>query len=224
MANYNFSNIKAVFFDWDNTLVDAWPVLLAATNATRQQFSLEKVSLEQLKILARQSTREGFPQTYGKNWQQAQKNFYEQIHLNADLLTIFPQTRDLLESLKVMNIKTALISNKLNSLLHQEVQSMFLNFDIVLGSGDANADKPNPEMGIIAMNNLGLKSSDVIYVGDSVTDWIFAKNLNMPAIAIGDDEFNGPLVARFATPEKAFDFLIENLQSTQAVAKIAKCS
>src|SRR3989338_7984807 len=95
----SFEKIKAIFFDWDNTLVDAWPVLLAATNITRQKFGLEPVDLAQLKILARQSTREGFPKTYGKNWQQAQKIFYIAINENAALLKLFPQTPALLNTL-----------------------------------------------------------------------------------------------------------------------------
>lgn len=221
MNTYDFSNIKAVFFDWDNTLVDAWPVLLGATNVTRKQFDLAKVSLAQLKVLARQSTREGFPQTYGENWQEAQKIFYEQITLHAKLLTIFPQTRKLLDHLKVSGIKTALISNKLNSLLHEEVKEMNLKFDIVLGAGDAKFDKPNPAMGLVALQKLKLHASEVIYVGDSITDWLFAKSLNIPAIAIGDDEYDGSLLARFEIPELAFDFLVQNFGTNQPVKSIA---
>lgn len=214
-----FEKIKAVFFDWDNTLVDAWPVLLAATNIVRQEFGLEAVEIAQLKILARQSTREGFPQTYGENWQQAQKIFYKAIAENAALLKLFPQTPFLLNTLKSAGIKTALISNKLNTLLHKEVTEMALQFDVVLGAGDAPKDKPHPEMGIIALQKLNLQPHEVIYIGDSVTDWLFAKSLNMPAIAIGGDEYEGSLMARFETSEIAFDFLIQNLTTTQVNTK-----
>lgn len=216
----SFEKIKAVFFDWDNTLVDAWPVLLAATNITRQKFGLETVSLAQIKILARQSTREGFPKAYGENWQQAQNIFYNAINENATLLKIFPQTPSLLKKLKSAGIKTALISNKLNTLLHSEVQEMNLQFDIVLGAGDAPKDKPHPEMGIVALKKLNLQPNEVVYIGDSVTDWLFAKSLNIPAIAIGDDEYQGSLMARFATPEIAFDFLIQNLTPTTETSKV----
>lgn len=221
MNNFDFTKIKAVFFDWDNTLVDAWPVLLGATNATRQKFGLETVSLEQLKVLARQSTREGFPQTYGKNWQAAQQIFYEQINAHAELLTIFPKTRELLNNLKISGIKTALISNKLNTLLHKEVQEFNLHFDVVLGSGDAANDKPAPNMGITALKKIKLQASEVVYIGDSVTDWLFAKNLNMHAIAIGDDEYDEPLLARFQTTDETFEFLMKNFISNQPVKSIA---
>lgn len=216
----SFEKIKAVFFDWDNTLVDAWPVLLAATNITRQKFGLETVSLAQIKILARHSTREGFPKTYGKNWQQAQNIFYAAITEKATLLKLFPQTPDLFNKLKSAGIKTALISNKLNTLLHSEVKEMDLQFDIVLGACDAPKDKPHPEMGIIALKKLNLQPNEVIYIGDSVTDWLFAKSLHMAAIAIGDDEYEGSLMARFPTPATAFDFLIQNLASTQKDSKV----
>lgn len=221
MNNYDFANIKAIFFDWDNTLVDAWPVLLEATNVTREKFGLKTVSLEHLKVLARQSTREGFPQAYGENWKEAQKTFYEQIHLHANLLTIFPQTRELLTHLKLNGINTALISNKLNSLLHKEVEELNLKFDIVLGAGDAKFDKPAPDMGITALQKLNVKASEVIYVGDSVTDWLFAKSLNMMAIAIGNDEYDGPLLARFQNADETFEFLMKNFNSNKSVKSIA---
>lgn len=208
-----FDNIKALFFDWDNTLVDAWPVLLTATNFTRNHFGLSPVSLDDLKILARSSTRESFPKNFGEKWQLAQDLFYSQVQNNAHLLQIFPQTKNFLKSVNKKNLKTALISNKLNTLLKKEVAEFNLHFDIILGSGDAPFDKPAKNMGSIALEKLNLQPHEVIYIGDSITDWQFAENLGMLTIAIGNEKFTGPILARFNTHVEAFSFLESNLKS-----------
>lgn len=202
-------NIKAIFFDWDNTLVDTWEVLLNATNATRKNFDLEPVSLKELKVLAKESTRESFPKKFGKDWEKAHEIFYKNVADNNHLLKIFSKTYELLDFIKSKNLKTALISNKRNDLLKEEVRKFNLesSFDIVLGSGDAKADKPAPDMGEIALKSLNIKAFEAVYLGDSVTDWNFAKNIGMQAIGIGDDFFDGQLLAKFDTPDEAFEFL-----------------
>ena len=73
------NKFKAVFFDWDNTIVDTWPILLKATNAVLNHFNLSSISLDEVKIRARLSTRESFPEKFGDRWQEAQEIFYQAI-------------------------------------------------------------------------------------------------------------------------------------------------
>ena len=199
---------KAVFFDWDNTLVDAWPVLLKSTNEALLHFGLPALTLAEVKINARASTREGFPKQFGEKWQEAQDVFYKAVHTYSNELRLYDGVAEKLELLKSSNYKVAIISNKKNKILHEEIKQFNIPSDLVLGSGDTAYDKPHPEMGLIALNHFGLTSKEVIYVGDSITDWLFASNLNMPAIAIGDDAYEGQLLARFDSVNQPIDILL----------------
>jgi phosphoglycolate phosphatase len=190
---------KAIFFDWDNTLVDTWPVLLKSLNKTLEHFGLPKSTMEELKIRAQLSTREGFPKLFGENSKKAQSIFYQAISENKGDLQIYEGSASLIRSLKKSGYIIAIISNKKRDLLHQELEQFEVSADLALGSGDSVYDKPHPEMGLIALNHFGLQSHEAVYIGDSITDWIFAKNLNMQAIAIGNDAYDGPLLARFKT-------------------------
>jgi phosphoglycolate phosphatase len=179
-----FRNFKAIFFDWDNTLVDTWPVLLDSSNAVLRHFGKSEISLEEVKIRARLSSRESFPEQFGESWEN---------------IKLFDGAASLIESLKKSNKIVVIISNKKKDLLRSEVKRFGISNDLILGSGDATFDKPHPEMGIIALKHFQLQPNEVVYVGDSITDWNFAKNLDMPAIAIGDEAYEGPLLARFSS-------------------------
>lgn len=74
-----FRNFKAIFFDWDNTLVDTWPVLLDSSNAVLRHFGKSEISLEEVKIRARLSSRESFPEQFGESWEEALSIFYKEI-------------------------------------------------------------------------------------------------------------------------------------------------
>ena len=63
------SNIKpdAVLFDWDNTLVDSWPIIHAALNDTFDTFDKKRWSLSETKRKVKHSLRDSFPNYLEKN-------------------------------------------------------------------------------------------------------------------------------------------------------------
>jgi HAD superfamily hydrolase (TIGR01662 family) len=201
---------KAVFFDWDNTLVYAWPTLLNSLNAALRHFDLPEVTLDEMKVHARSSTREGFPRLFGENWQEAHTIFYQAINEYKDDLKLYDGVSQQLQLLKDVGYNVAIISNKKNSLLNEEIERFGIFSDLVFGAGDFLYDKPHPEMGLAALKHFSLQPQDVVYIGDSITDWIFAKNLNMHAIAIGDDTYDGALLARYTTVNQPIEILLRS--------------
>jgi len=199
---------KAVFFDWDNTLVDTWPTLFKATNITLKHFGQAEICMEEVKIRARLSSRESFPKLFGNDWKEALDVFYQSINENKKDIKLYDGTLPLLNSLKKAEQIIAIISNKKGDLLREEIEQFNIPADLVLGSGDTAFDKPSPEMGLIALEHFKLNASDVVYIGDSITDWKFAQSLNMAAIAIGDDDYDGPLFARFETVNESISKLL----------------
>ncbi len=209
MKNSSLQTFKAAFFDWDNTLVDTWPVLFKASNAALKHFGLPQATLEEIKIKARLSTREGFPKLFGENWKKAQAIFYQTIFENKGDIKLYDGARFLLESLRESGYTIAIISNKKSDLLLEEIKRFEICSDLTLGSGDSPYDKPHPELGLIALKHFNIQAHEAVYIGDSITDWVFAKNLNMPAIAIGNDDYDGPLLARFETVNESIKKLLE---------------
>jgi phosphoglycolate phosphatase-like HAD superfamily hydrolase len=57
-------------------------------------------------------------------------------------------------------------------------------FAVIVGDGDVAQNKPDPEMIYFALDKMGLKKEEVIFVGDSVIDIQTAKNAGMKICAI----------------------------------------
>ena len=68
-ALQNLKKPKAVIFDWDNTLVDTWPLIHRAINTTMNAMGKEEWSLQKVKDTVHKSMRESFPGIFGDNWQ-----------------------------------------------------------------------------------------------------------------------------------------------------------
>jgi phosphoglycolate phosphatase len=68
-------------------------------------------------------------------------------------------------------------------------------FDVIVGGEDVASHKPDPESLLLAMDKIGARLENVVYVGDSVVDAKTAENVGIPFIAV----LSG------VTPESAFD-------------------
>ena len=75
---------KAIIFDWDNTLVDTWPVIHEALNKTFAQMGHKPWTIDMVKQKVARSMRDSFPDVFGKDWQEATEicqQSFRAIHL-----------------------------------------------------------------------------------------------------------------------------------------------
>ena len=182
---------QAILFDWDNTLVSTWEVLHQVINLTFAEYKMPLWTLEKVKSTAHQSSREVFPILFKEKWKEAQDFFYKnfsQYHLE-ELKTV-PGSFPLLDFLSKKNIKLGVVSNKKTSILTKEIEFLGWSnfFNVVVGAGDAEKDKPAPDPIFLALDRIGLKASDEIwFVGDTIVDWQAAKASGCQPIAIGEN-------------------------------------
>ena len=146
---------KAVIFDWDNTLVDTWPLIQVAIDTTMEQMGKEPWGLEKVKNEVHASMRESFPKIFGDNWEKA-------------------GALELLDKLLELNITLIIISNKIGTTLRKEAGHMGVSdkFFSIIGSTDAVRDKPNKDPFDLALQNSELdpKRDLIWFVGDTITD------------------------------------------------------
>ena len=65
------SKPRAVLFDWDNTLVDTWPVIQEALAQTFEAYGMTPWTLEEMKERVSRSIRDAFPDLFGTGWEKA---------------------------------------------------------------------------------------------------------------------------------------------------------
>ena len=187
---------RAIIFDWDNTLVNTWPIIHDALNSTFAEYDLPLWSFEQTKARVRKSMRDSFPEIFGENWQAAGAAYqahYRASHLNK--LEALPQAREVLEAVKKLGLYSVVVSNKKGENLRKEAAHIGWSdlFDNITGADDAARDKPFSDPVNLALAGSGFESAgDVWFIGDSEIDLECAKNTGCTAILYGDDAVAHP--------------------------------
>jgi phosphoglycolate phosphatase len=193
---------KAVFFDWDGTLVDSLPMLHGAHNHVRQTFDLPIWDRDEYMKHMLHSTRELYPRIYGDRAQEGIDILYKYITDNhLDHLSLIDGAEDVLLMLKERGVPMGLVSNKRNDVLRREVEHLGWQkyFDVYIGAGVAAMDKPSgaPLIHALGLHPRGLTIDNILYVGDTESDLSCAKEAGCPVIFITHPPRRDDLIARY---------------------------
>lgn len=165
---------KAVLFDWDNTLVDTWPVIHEAMNTTLAAMDKPVWTLEETKARVRRALREAFPPMFGDRWEEARDIYYarfREIHL--DRLEVRPGAEDVLAEFADRGVFLGVVSNKTGEHLRKEAAHLGWDryFGHIVGATDASRDKPAREPVEMALSGSGaVPGPSVWFVGDTEID------------------------------------------------------
>jgi len=179
---------SAVLFDWDNTLVDTWPVIHEAMNTTLGHMGHGLWSIDETRERVRRSLRETFPEMFGARWEEARDVFYgrfREIHLER--LAVRPGAEALLEALTAKRVYMGVVSNKMGDHLRREAEHLGWahHFGRLVGATDAPRDKPAAEPVHLALEGSGIgPDGSVWFVGDTEIDIECALNAGCFAILV----------------------------------------
>lgn len=165
---------KTILFDVDGTLIDTENAIIKSFQKTLLETKNLTVPKEDLYYVL------GIPGTkavekYCDNKQDGQlllaawgKNmalFYRESKL-------FPNTKETLKTLFDQGFKLGVITSKTDHEMVKEFDDYGLNefFDIIVTASDTKLHKPNPDPILKALELLGIKKDEAIYIGDSVYD------------------------------------------------------
>jgi len=173
--------LKALLFDWDNTLADSWPTVTKALNAARAAFGLQTWTVEEAKRYSTRAMRDSFPEWFGDRWEEAKDIFYGTYEaVNKQSVVAMPGADALVRALAAQNWPMGIVSNKRGDLLRAEVEGLGWAscFQTAIGSYDAPHDKPARDPVDVALAALGLTPQDapsVVMIGDSSPDVVCAR-------------------------------------------------
>lgn len=182
---------RAILFDWDNTLVDTWPVIHAALAETFEAAKLPVWSLEEVKAKVRKSMRDSFPQIFGDDWQRYGE-LYQQAYRSRQKDGIQP-LRDagaLVEYLATLPLYVGIVSNKKGPGLRIEAENLGWtgHFKVLVGADDAARDKPHADPVQLALKDSDIvPGPDVWFIGDSEIDLECAQVCGMTPIYYGPE-------------------------------------
>ena len=178
----------ALLFDWDNTLVDTWPVIHEALNHTLRAMNHPEWTFAETKQRVRLAAREAFPRLFGDDWERAAAIFYEKIRAaHIERLAVVEGAAEMLEALQGHGFFLGVVSNKRGELLRAEAEHLGWDrfFGRLIGANDAERDKPDPVAVHAALAGSGLKAGkNIWFVGDTDTDMECAANAGCTAVLI----------------------------------------
>mgnify|MGYP001593187303 CR=1 FL=1 len=179
---------RAVLFDWDNTLVDSWPVIEDALHATLTAFGHAPWSRAQVKSRVRKSMRDSFPKLFGDKWEEAGKVFYaryNEIHIAK--LTPLEGAAEMLAELAGRGFYLAIVSNKKGEFLRREAATLGWDRHLgrLVGALDAARDKPAIDPVLLALEGSGIApGGDVWLAGDADIDLECAQNAGLVPVLV----------------------------------------
>lgn len=184
--------IKAVIFDLDGTLINTVPDIQKAINAVLEDYGYEELSQEE--VMARLGR--GFRYLVNHSLPEDNKEDIEQealikfeyyYHLYyLDDTRPYPEIVNLLERLQREGILLAVNSNKKDEYAKRLVQHIFpqISFVDVLGMKEGIPGKPDPSNALSIIHKMGVSLEEVLYVGDSGTDYHTAQNASISSLTV----------------------------------------
>lgn len=198
MAQLDLSKLKAVLFDWDNTLAESRTALVQIVNQVLEEYGQPSWDIVKKRRNPDLSFRDNFPNIFGK--EKAAKAYERYAELYAEnisgLITGFEGATEVLEFFHQHQIPMLIMTNKDRRLLEIELPILYnpKYFKRIICGHEAPRDKPYPEhiyyslQGILKQEQITAET--VWVVGDSHQDSDCALAANAQAIRIGQPIWN----------------------------------
>ena len=182
---------NAAVFDMDGTILNTLDDLMDSTNFALKNNGLKERSLEEIRFFVGNGIQKlierAVPQGTSKEvFEKVFADFksHYKIHC-ADKTSYYDGIPSVIQTLRKMGVKTAVVSNKADFAVQELVEVYFKGlFDVALGEKTGVSKKPSPDMVNSALSVLGVEKEAAFYIGDSDVDFETAKNSSLDFIGV----------------------------------------
>ncbi|HUL43355.1 MAG TPA: HAD family hydrolase [Bacteroidota bacterium] len=218
--------VSCIIFDLDGTLTQTNELIYATFNHVAEKYlnktftpkeitglfgPPEEIAIERL--LGKEKSREAMDDFYA---------FYE--HHHPSMASAYGGVREMLEFLKQRGMILAIFTGKgrKTALITLEQIGIRKYFDLIVTGTDVKSHKPSPEGIASVMNRFGLEASQVLMVGDSVSDIRAAHDAGVLIASVVWDSYGKEKVMqmdvdyRFYSVSEFVSWLKKNVSGTAA--------
>lgn len=177
-----------VVFDLDGTLIDSAPDIQCMASKILESRSLQALSLAETRsfigegaavFVSRMMAARGIEECPERH-ATLHKEFLQQYEFAVDKAVYYPAVLDTLAGLKDAGHRLGLCTNKPERPARAVMRHMAMEplFDVVMAGGMIASRKPEPDMLLVTIQNLG--GGPTLYVGDSEIDAETAERAGVP--------------------------------------------
>jgi N-acetyl-D-muramate 6-phosphate phosphatase len=186
-----FSDVRAVLFDLDGTLIDSAPDLGAAADKMRLDRGLPSLPLEQYRPMAGAGARGMLAVAFGMRPDHAdfgamrEEFFVNYENCMTERTYAFEGVPELISQLRARGLPWGVVTNKSMRFAKPLTQgmSLFGSAAVVVGGDSTAHAKPHPAPLLEAARQLGLPPGRCIYVGDDERDVVAGRAAQMGTVA-----------------------------------------
>lgn len=201
--------IKTMLFDVDGTIIDTEYVMTHSLQKTLREELEKDLPIQELHYILGIPGREAIKK-FANNKEEEDNllsKWGENVLLLADNVQVFPYIKETFQMLHAKGIQLGLVTSKTQEEMKNEFDHFNLNqyFDIQITASDTKLHKPFPDPIQKAVDELGIKKEETIYIGDSLYDLQSAKACG---IAFGLAKWGAKNIEKF----QGVDTIIESPQ------------
>lgn len=186
--------IKSCIFDLDGTLLNTLTTITHYVNLTTAKRGIAPITEQECKRFVGNGALNLIRRTFASKGiddediiREAWQDYVNEYNTDSMYLTVaYDGIPELLKSLKERGILLGVLSNKQDSSTQQIVEKMFPGvFDIIRGErSDSVPMKPAPDALLLMMKEMGVKTDEVLFIGDTPVDMKTAKAAGVKAVGV----------------------------------------
>jgi HAD superfamily hydrolase (TIGR01549 family) len=179
---------KAIFFDWDGTLLDSVPAAFKIYQIIMRKYKNATLSF----ALYRDTFKADYHKYYEMNgisrdkWEEVDSYWLKLFEEMEEDIPLFLGVKEFLSGLHGDGFKVGLISNGSGGRIRRELKEHNIEgfFDVVISEDEVYDFKPSPEGIHQALKILKLSPKECVYVGDMIEDIEAGKKAGVKTIAV----------------------------------------
>lgn len=178
---------RVVLFDFDGTLADTIPLIVASFQHTVSHQLGEVVSEQEARSWIGRTLVDTFAERYPGQAEAMVKTYRDwNLAHHDELIRTVDAIPDLLDGLQAAGTRIGVVSSKSVHTVRRGLAAVGLrhDFEVVVGLESTSVHKPHPDPLLHAAQALDAAPADCAYVGDAVVDVLAAQAAGMHPVAV----------------------------------------
>jgi len=174
--------IKHLSFDLDGTLVDSFPIMKVAWEASMSALNLNCNFTDYRKYVGLPFPRILELLNLSKYEKDLAEVYFSHTKKLSHEVVAYNGVNDVLMWAKEVNITTSIITSKPRANSECLCENLKIEVDMIVCGDDHQYGKPNPSVAQAILETFKLAPREMLYVGDMMVDFQFSLNVGMPFV------------------------------------------